>query len=150
MFIYGVPNLGIPLRHILGQIAARPRSTLTPVSNHGFTDPLAAESLENMNKKLGFESVGFLTDGFYSVLRGVKKINVALSYSCFKTRSSTVDLIWHLIPISKMEHARTLFLFLPYGSNTALTRPTVSILPRSVDVHPFSFSADMFFIWSLT
>ena len=62
--IYGVPNLGIPLRHILGQIAARPRSTLTPVSNHGFTDPLAAESLENMNKKLGFESVGFLTDGF--------------------------------------------------------------------------------------
>ena len=46
------------------QIAARPRSTLTPVSNHGFTDPLAAESLENMNKKLGFESVGFLTDGF--------------------------------------------------------------------------------------
>ena len=64
MFIYGVPNLGIPLRHILGQIAARPRSTLTPVSNHGFTDPLAAESLENMNKKLGFESVGFLTDGF--------------------------------------------------------------------------------------
>ena len=64
MFIYGVPNLGIPLRHILGQIAARPRSTLTPVSNHGFTDPLAAESLENMNKKLGFESVGFLTYGF--------------------------------------------------------------------------------------
>ena len=71
MFIYGVPNLGIPLRHILGQIAARPRSTLTPVSNHGFTDPLAAESLENMNKKFGFESVGFLTDGFFSALRGV-------------------------------------------------------------------------------
>ena len=51
-------------RDILGQIAARPRSTLTPVSNHGFTDPLATESLENTNKKLGFESVGFLTDGF--------------------------------------------------------------------------------------
>ena len=49
---------------MLEQIAARPRSTLTPVSNHGFTDPLAAESFENMNKKLGFESVGFLTDGF--------------------------------------------------------------------------------------
>ena len=59
-----VENVGVPLRHILGQIAARPRSTLTPVSNHGFTDPLAAESLKNMNKKFGFDSVGFLTDGF--------------------------------------------------------------------------------------
>ena len=49
---------------LLGQIAACLRSTFTPFSNHGFTDPLATESLENTNKKLGFESVGFLTDGF--------------------------------------------------------------------------------------
>ena len=64
MFIYVGPKLGIQLRHILVPIAARLCFSLTSDSSHGLPDPLAAESLENMNNKSDVESQSFLTYGF--------------------------------------------------------------------------------------